>query len=172
MAIMEVRTYPDPVLRIPTTPVTDFGESLEKLIEDMRDTMSAYNGVGLAAPQVGVSLQIAVISWEEHDYVLVNPRLTLPEGGETLRQEEGCLSFPDIFVEVTRPSVVEVDYHDEKGVLSHLRAEGFLARIVCHELEHLDATLLIDNVTPLKRAFLKKKMARAKKKEDENAPRD
>lgn len=169
MAILEVRTYPDPVLRAPTTMVTDFGESLQTLIADMRETMEAYNGVGLAAPQVGISLQIAVISWEEHQCVLINPKLTLPEGVETIRQEEGCLSFPEIFVEVTRPTLVEVDYVDEKGLPRHLKAEGFLARIVCHELEHLNATLLIDNVTPLKRAFLKKKMARAKKKESDDA---
>lgn len=158
MAILDILIYPDPVLRAETEPVTEFGVKLKKLIADMWETMYFANGVGLAAPQVGVPARLIVLDWENQQYVLINPEIIEEEGEE--RCEEGCLSFPGIFEEVTRPERIRVRYQDENGDLHDEIIEGFLARVFAHEIDHLRAKLLIDHISPLKRTFLKKKMER------------
>jgi len=163
MAILDILNYPDPVLRAKTEPVTEFDAKLKRLIADMWETMYFANGVGLAAPQVGVPARIIVLEWEEHKYVLINPEILEEEGCE--RCEEGCLSFPGIFEEVDRPTKIRVRYRDEDGAEHDEVKEGFLARVFAHEIDHLRGKLLIDYLSPLKRAFLKKKMARKAKAE-------
>ena len=95
MSLMDIHFYPDSILRVPTQPVTLFDEALHSLIADMWETMYVKDGVGLAAPQVGVSLKLAVVAWEEHKLVLINPEIL--ESREPIIREEGCLSFPGIF---------------------------------------------------------------------------
>ena len=164
MAVLEVLTYPNPILRAKTKRVAEIDFKILKLISDMRDTMYFSNGVGLAAPQVGHSLRLVVIDWEGHKYVLINPEILESRGEEIC--DEGCLSFPDIFESVVRPDWVRVKYTDENGDDVEEEIEGFLARVFCHEIDHLDSTLLIDHLSPLKRTFLKKKMDRKAKRED------
>jgi len=112
------------------------------LLKDMADTMYRAEGVGLAGPQVGVLRRVAVIDIGEGLIELVNPVITSREGSQCGR--EGCLSLPGRQAVVTRPNVVTVSYQDRKGEHHELTAEGFLARAVCHELDHLDGTLYID----------------------------
>ncbi|MDR1515364.1 MAG: peptide deformylase [Synergistaceae bacterium] len=161
MAILDVLVYPDPALRVMAEDVTRFDDKLKKLISDMWETMYLSKGIGLAAPQVGVPMRLVVIDWEGIRYALVNPRIVEEEGEE--RAEEGCLSFPGIFEEITRPNKIRVVYQDENGDARDEVIEGFLARVFCHEIDHLDAKLMIDKLSRLKRAFIKKKMERKAK---------
>ena len=158
MAVLEVLVYPHEALRRETTPITEFDGKLRKLINDMRETMYAANGVGIAAPQVGIPQKLVVIDWDGNRYVLINPRIVSQEGGE--RREEGCLSFPGIHEDVTRPEKIHVCYQDEEGEEHEEVIEGFLARVFAHEIDHLENKLLIDHLSPLKRTFLRKKMER------------
>lgn len=158
MPLMDIRFYPDPILRVPTQAITLFDEDLHSLIADMWETMYAKDGVGLAAPQVGVSLKLAVVAWEEYKLVLINPEII--ESREPIVREEGCLSFPGIFEKVSRPQYITVRYLDETGKEHLLSAEGFLARAIAHETDHLNGKLLIDHISPLRRAFLKKRIQR------------
>jgi peptide deformylase len=161
MAVLEVLIYPNPALRQETVTVEQFDGKLKKLINDMRETMYAASGVGLAAPQVGMPQKIVVIDWDGNSYVLVNPRIVEQEGED--RREEGCLSFPGIYEEVTRPEKIRVVYQDENGDERDDVIEGFLARVFAHEIDHLESKLMIDRLSPLKRAFLRKKMERKAK---------
>ncbi len=161
MAILDIISYPDPILRAETQPVSEFDGKLKKLVADMWETMYFANGVGLAAPQVGAPVKLIVLDWEENRYVLINPEIVEEEGEE--RCEEGCLSFPGIFEAVTRPNRIRVRYRDENGDAHDEVIEGFLARVFAHEIDHLHARLLIDHLSPLKRTFLKKKMERKAK---------
>lgn len=161
MSILDVKVYPDPVLRETSQDVDLFDDELRRLIADMRETMLASNGVGLAAPQVGVLKKIAVIEWEKERHALINPKIIEAEG--TNRRDEGCLSFPGVYEDVERPERVRVAYQDEHGEHREIEAEGFLARIFAHEIDHLGGKLLIDQLSPLKRTFIRKKMARKAK---------
>lgn len=161
MAILSILTYPDPILRAETKPVTEFDAKLKRLVADMWETMYFANGVGLAAPQVGVPIKLIVLDWDGNKYVLINPEIVEEEGGELC--DEGCLSFPDIYEPVTRPNKIRVRYQDENGCARDEEIEGFLARVFAHEIDHLHARLLIDHLSPLKRTFLRKKMERRMK---------
>ena len=108
MAVLEILTYPNPMLRAETRPIETFDESLKELIADMWETMYFSKGVGLAAPQVGHAVRLVVIDWEGERRVLVNPEILEEEGEE--RCDEGCLSFPDVYEEVTRLSKIRVCY--------------------------------------------------------------
>ena len=162
MAIQKIRIFPDPVLREKTKPIEDFEESLKELLDDMWDSMLAHDGVGLAGPQIGLPLQIAVIQIKENRYVLINPEI-LEERGEQLG-EEGCLSFPGIFEKVRRPEWVKVRARDERGELYEVEGTGLFARALSHEIDHLRGVLLLDHLSPLKRGIIKRKL----KKREEN----
>ncbi|MDR3254017.1 MAG: peptide deformylase [Synergistaceae bacterium] len=164
MALLEVLAYPNPVLRVTADSVTVFDDKLRKLISDMWETMYFSKGVGLAAPQIGLSMRVVVIDWEGERYALVNPRIVEEEGEE--RCEEGCLSFPGIYEEITRSTKIKVLYQDENSIEHDDVIEGFLARVFSHEIDHLDAKLLIDHLSPLKKTFLKKKMERKAKEQE------
>lgn len=148
---MEVLVYPDPVLRRGGQPVTVFDPALRELAERMLAAMYAEGGVGLAAPQVGVERKLLVLnpSGDAADrageLVLLNPRITRKKGREF--GEEGCLSFPGIQAEVERWVTITVAYQDLQGAERTLDAEGWLARIVQHELDHLDGVLFVDRLT-------------------------
>ncbi|HDQ93666.1 MAG TPA: peptide deformylase [Synergistetes bacterium] len=156
MSVHRIREYPDPVLVSPAEKVVDFDDSLLSLVEDMWETMAQYDGVGLAAPQIGLGIQVAVVGWKDRKIVLVNPEVIEAEGEAV--QEEGCLSAPGIFEKVTRPCRVVVIAQDEKGVSQRIEESGFLARAIMHEIDHLQGHLFFDRLSPLKRRFLKRKI--------------
>ena len=173
-----VRLYGDPVLRTRAAEVTSFDDSLRALAADMRDTMHAYRGVGLAANQVGVLQRIVVVDvpgLEEpdppHRHTLVNPVIRDRHGSEV--GEEGCLSIPGMYEDVARALTLTVDFRDEHGVPVTLAAEGYLARAIQHEVDHLDGVLFVDRLSPLKSSFLRRPLsalARGEMPEDYRPP--
>ena len=156
--IFEIKKYPDPVLKKKTEPVEVFDEELEKLVKKMFASMLVYDGVGLAATQVGILKKIAVIEYEGKSYVLINPKLIDQKG--TQEAEEGCLSFPGIFAKVLRPRWVKVEAQNEKGETLTYEAEGYLARAFLHEMDHLNGRVFIEYLSSLKRNAIKKKIAK------------
>jgi peptide deformylase len=156
MAVLPVRILGDPILRTRAAPVTAVSDELRALIADMFDTMYAEDGVGLAAPQVGVGQRVIVV--DPHDgtaapLALVNPQV-IETGAETERGEEGCLSIPGLRELVERPVTVTVEGLDRDGAPLRIEADGLLARILQHEIDHIDGILFIDRVSPLKRKLL------------------
>lgn len=161
--ILEVKTFPDKVLRKIAKPVTDINDEIITLLNNMVETMHAQNGVGLAAPQVGISKRIIVADpsgGEDESMImrLINPEITA-EYGEQLG-EEGCLSVPGEYESVRRAEAVSIEAMDEKGDKFSMKAEGFLARILQHEIDHLDGKLFIDRIPSFKRDTLKKSIKR------------
>ena len=139
MAIRKILTEGHPTLKKTSRPVTSFDKRLATLIDDMKETMTAANGVGLAAPQVGILRRVVVVDSGEEILELVNPRI-LEQSGE---QDglEGCLSLPDRYGLVKRPDFVKVEAQDRNGDWYEYEGEGLIARCFCHELEHLDGHL-------------------------------
>lgn len=143
MSILPVRIVPDPVLRQKAKRLRNIDASVEKLIDEMLETMPAVAGVGLAAPQVGISLQLAVIGLpEEEPIVLVNPEI-IKKAGERI-VEEGCLSVPGYRGEITRAESVTVKGRDRRGKEFRIKATGLLAQALEHEIDHLNGILYID----------------------------
>ena len=158
--------YGDPVLETPTKPVEKFDEELQTLVADMFESMYAAQGVGLAAPQIGISRRLAVIDVTsgknpEGKIVCVNPQITHTEGEQ--REEEGCLSVPGFRGHVLRPRFVTVRAQDATGKEFEMRGEGLLARAFCHEIDHLDGVLFITHLSLLKRDLIKRKIRKMKK---------
>ena len=159
MAVRPVRIYGDPVLREKAREVRDFDDTLRALVADLYDTMAAYNGVGLAANQVGVAQRVFVVDVPQEDgsrerFAVVNPQLDRRSGRE--KAEEGCLSMPGVLEDVERAGSVRVRGLDEHGQPLERTVSGFLARAVQHETDHLDGVLFTDRLSPLKRQFLKR----------------
>jgi peptide deformylase len=146
MAVLQIRTLPDPVLRQKAKKVTKIDKSVQKLIDDMIDTLHADpNRAGLAAPQVGVLLRIAVIELPEQELItLINPEIVKREGERIV--QEGCLSIPGYFGEIKRAVTVKVKAQDRYGKQFRLKAEDFLAQALEQEIEHLDGVLYIDHL--------------------------
>jgi peptide deformylase len=163
MALRDICTYPDPVLRTKTARVDVIDDALNRLIDDMIETMHAAPGVGLAANQVGVSLQLAVIDLshvEDEDrrhplLVLINPEFLSLEGSVT--EEEGCLSIPEYTESVKRAAMVKVRALDRSGKIFELEAQGLLAKALQHEIDHLNGLLFIDRLSPLKKNIFKRR---------------
>jgi len=163
MALREIRTYPDPVLRKKTSRVEKVDRSLDRLIKDMVETMHAAPGVGLAANQVGVPLQLAVIdlsSREDEDQrhpllVIINPEILAMEG--SVIEEEGCLSIPDYAEKVKRAVRIKGRAQDRTGKQFELEAEGLMAKALQHEIDHLNGLLFVDKLSPLKKSFFKRR---------------
>lgn len=153
---MHIVEYPDPVLRRETEAVTQFDEDLKILVDQMVMTMKDDDGVGLAAPQVGISKKLAVVVVDDVRYVLVNPVIVEEEGIQ--QGEEGCLSFPGIFGMVKRANRVVVECQDETGEKRRYDVEGFTARAFQHEIDHLNGRLMIDRFSPMKRELVKKRL--------------
>ena len=161
MAVLPIRKYGDPVLRERTTEVTEFDEALQKLIDDMVQTMYAAPGVGLAANQIGVGKRLMVIDLSvgarpEELHVMINPNIVESEGEIT--EEEGCLSIPDFVEIVTRPERVLVRYLDQHGEEKEMWGDGLMARAICHEVDHLDGTLFVDYLRGFKKERILKKI--------------
>ncbi len=164
--IYPIVKYGDPILEKPTTPVKDFDADLEQLIEDMFASMYAAQGVGLAAPQIGRGLRLAVIDVTggknpEAKIVLANPEIVHAEGEK--REEEGCLSIPGFRGYVIRPQFVTVKAQNAKGESFEIRGEDLLARAFCHEIDHLNGILFIQHLSMLKRDLIKRKIKKLKK---------
>ena len=149
---MELRRYPDPILKQRAEKVESFDPSLADFVAELVRTMHASEGLGLAANQVGVAKRIAIVASDDkpgHETVLVNPELAETDGWE--ESEEGCLSFPGIYIKVGRFTRVRVRYQDVRGQACELSAEEVLARAVQHELDHLDGRLLADRMSSVQR---------------------
>lgn len=145
MAIREVRTKGDEILTKPCKEVVKFDERLHILLDDMYETMESQNGVGLAAPQVGILKRAVVIDVGNGKIELINPEIIEESGLQT--GSEGCLSVPGVYGEVTRPNKVTAKAQDRNGKWFKITGEGLLARAICHETEHLDGKLFLDKVT-------------------------
>ncbi|QKI82442.1 peptide deformylase [Kroppenstedtia eburnea] len=143
MAIRKIVLVPDPILKEKARPVTKFNERLHKLLDDMADTMYDAPGVGLAAPQVGISKRVIVVDDGNGLIEAVNPELFDKEG-EQLAPPEGCLSIPGLLGEVRRAEKVRLKARDRQGQFFELEAEGYLARILQHEVDHLNGILFTD----------------------------
>jgi peptide deformylase len=159
--IYPIVLYGDPVLEKPAEPVTEFNEELKKLIDDMFESMYAAHGVGLAAPQIGISKRIAVIdtTFKEDPkakLVLVNPEIIGREGKQA--GKEGCLSLPDFHENLTRANVVTVRAQDVEGKWFEKTGDDLLARALLHETDHLNGRLFISHVSALKRDLIKRKI--------------
>lgn len=158
--------YPDPVLSTKGAPVTEFGPELAQFVEEMWASMYAARGIGLAAPQIGVSKRITVIdvSFKEHPderLVLINPEIIEREGKQF--EEEGCLSLPEIREKVQRAARVKVRAQDVNGEFFEAEGDELLARAMQHEIDHLDGVLFIDRISPLKRDLLKRRIRKLQK---------
>jgi peptide deformylase len=163
MAFRPIRTFPDPVLSTPARRVGAVDAPVRSLLRDMVETMYAADGVGLAAPQVGVPLQAIVVDPSggkdpQAVLMLVNPVLVSGEGEESC--QEGCLSLPDLQVDVTRFTRVTVEALDQDGAPRRIEAEGLLARALQHEIDHLQGKLIIGYLTGLRREMARKKFGR------------
>ena len=166
MAVLPIRKYGDAVLRRAAEPVGAIDEPVQKLVDDMIDTMYAAPGVGLAANQVGVSLRLMVIDLSvgkrpDEVYVFINPEIIETEGEVT--EEEGCLSIPDFTEIVTRPERVRVRYTDRNGVAREMWGADLMARAICHELDHLNGTLFVDYLRGFKKERILKKIQKLAK---------
>lgn len=164
MAVREIRILGDPVLRAPAEPVAEVDDEVRRLIDDMLETMYEADGVGLAAPQVGVGRRIIVVDVREPDvppFGLINPGI-VERSEELERGEEGCLSIPGLREIVERPARVVVEGIDRDGTPRRIEAEGLLARCLQHEVDHLDGILFLDRVSALKRQMLLKRWQKVK----------
>ncbi|MCU0227752.1 MAG: peptide deformylase [Bryobacterales bacterium] len=160
--VYKVVKYGDPVLETPAAPVENFGtEELRQLVEDMFETMYASRGIGLAAPQIGISKRLAVVDTSagedtEMRRVLINPEITFREGKEV--DEEGCLSIPGFRENVTRAKAIVVKGQDVFGNPVEIPAEDLMARAFQHEIDHLDGVLFLRHLSPLKRDVIRRKI--------------
>ena len=167
MAIMEIFEVPHPLLRQKSKPVKRIDAEILKLLDDMLDTMYLAPGVGLAAPQVGHLKRMLVLDAsskdeEKHPMFVINPEI-LWKSDETNDFEEGCLSVPNQFATVTRPKRIKVRYLDRDGTEHTIEADGFLATILQHEIDHLDGKIFTDYLSPLKRRMLLRRLEKERK---------
>ena len=165
MSIYKIVKYGDPVLRKKTQEITEITEDIKQLAFDMLETMYAAPGVGLAAPQIGLSLKLCVIDimpeGKKEPYILINPQII--DGTDMVELEEGCLSFPKIYEKVKRFNEVTAQYTDINGKLRKVTVSGFLAKAFQHEIDHLNGKVFIDLLSPWKRKDVEKEIRKRKK---------
>lgn len=164
MAILEIKRYPDKVLKVKAAPVKIIDSSIQNLIDNMIETMYAAQGVGLAAPQVGVSLRIIVVDVSTKEkgsglIVILNPEVISAQG--EIDEEEGCLSIPDYKAHIKRAETITIRGLNREGKEIVVEGKGLLARALQHEIDHLEGTLIIDRVSPVKREMFKKRLRKA-----------
>jgi peptide deformylase len=158
--------WPDKVLSTRTRPVTEFGPTLDPLLEEMMESLRAAEGIGIAANQIGVSLAIAWVGREDGTFFeIANP--VLLETSEPVSLEEGCLSVPHEWEQTPRFSKVRVRYQDRTGAQHELAAEGRLAHVLQHEIDHLQGTTFVDHLSQLKRALIRKRMQKLQRERAE-----
>jgi len=158
MAVLKVRKYGDPVLRRRATPVGEITPEVRRMVDDMIETMYDEVGIGLAAPQVGISLRLMVVGHEKTmaARTIVNP--VIAEQGGEVTAEEGCLSLPGIFAQVTRAEWVRLEGQDLEGQPISIKARGLTARVFQHEMDHLDGVLFIDRLDAMTRDRIKRRI--------------
>ena len=169
MAIREILKYPHPLLKERSREVDQIDGELKRLIQDMTETMYDAGGVGLAAPQVGISRRVIVVDVSPMDpqqslFVMINPEIALEEGD--VDHEEGCLSVPDCLEKVKRREKVQVRGISPEGKRVEISGEGILAFALQHEIDHLNGVLILDRVSPLKRDVYRRKVKKERKKEE------
>ena len=160
----EIRLLGDPVLREKAQPVPEVNEELRALVADMFETMYAAEGVGLAAPQIGLGIRVVVIDPQDEEtkpFAIFNPEV-VSHGTTTEKNEEGCLSIPGVRDVVERYSTVAVEAVDIEGKPIRIEADGFLARILQHEVDHLNGVLFLDHLSPIKRRMALSKWRKGK----------
>ena len=165
MAIRKILKFPDQDLRIKAKPVETFDEELKTLTDDMFETMHSVNGIGLAATQIGVAKQVAVIdiSPEKNEpLVIVNPAIQILDPSKTEDYDEGCLSVPGFFEKISRPSDIKLIFQDLNGKKQEIKPEGLLTKVVQHELDHLNGRLFVDHISELKRRRIRNKIVKQK----------
>lgn len=167
MSLLQILQAPHPGLKRVAQPVPQITDEVRALMDDMLETMYRAPGIGLAAPQVGVDKRIVVVdvSREENERQpmrLVNPELIWTSDDSVL-MEEGCLSLPEQFAEVKRPSAVRLRYLDESGAEQEIAADGMLARCLQHEVDHLDGILFVDHLSALRRNMILRKLEKARR---------
>jgi peptide deformylase len=166
MALLPILQPPHPALRTRASAIEAVDDDLRRLVADMFETMYKAPGIGLAAPQVGVSRRVVVLDVAEGEerrpMVLINPEI-LWRSPERSTAEEGCLSLPEQFAEVTRPVAVRLRYRDQAFAPQELAAEGLLARCVQHEVDHLDGILFVDHLSVLRRNMILRKLAKTRR---------
>ena len=174
MAILPIVTYNDDVLREKAKPVTEFNEETKELIDNMFETMYNSDGVGLAAPQIGVSLRIFVIDAdnmleEENEkpgpLAFINPEI-VEKSGRKIPLDEGCLSIPEVTDKVIRPEGVKVTFKDQNFEDREIDADGWVSRVIQHEYDHLEGILFIDYLSKLKKTMIVKKLSKQKERPD------
>jgi peptide deformylase len=162
MAVRDLKIYPDPILRQTCEKVEVFGKELDRILDDLAQSMYAHKGVGLAAVQIGITTRVAVVDVEQREgqprlIELVNPRV-VETSRDGYQYEEGCLSFPGEAETVTRPALVTVQAQDRKGNSFEITAKDLLATVIQHEIDHLDGVLFIDHISRLKRSLVDRRM--------------
>ena len=165
MAIRKILKFPDQDLGIKAKPVETFDEELKTLTDDMFETMHSVNGIGLAATQIGVAKQVAVIdiSPEKNEpLVIVNPKIQILDPSKKEDYDEGCLSVPGFFETISRPSDIKLSYQDLNGKKQEIKPEGLLTKVVQHELDHLNGRLFVDHISELKRRRIRNKIVKQK----------
>ncbi len=173
MAYLPILEFPDPRLRtkaVPVDPARVAGRPFQKLLDDMFETMYEAPGIGLAASQVDVHERFMVIDISEgkdEPQVFINPEILAREGEQVY--QEGCLSVPGIFADVTRADSIEVRFVGRDGQARQMQADGLLAVCIQHEMDHLDGKLFVDYLSPLKREMVRKKLAKQRKQAGEAA---
>jgi peptide deformylase len=167
MSILPIITAPDPRLKLKARPVAAVDDSIRRLMDDMLETMYLAPGIGLAAPQVGVTKRVLVldVSGEGEKpapFKIANPEI-LWRSEELATYSEGCLSLPEHYADVTRPAEIKLRYLDYQNELRELHAKGLLATVIQHEMDHLEGTLFVDHISALKRNIILRKLAKAKR---------
>jgi peptide deformylase len=168
--VREILIWPDPILKKKASPVGEVNESIRALVNDMFETMYAADGVGLAAPQIGILKNIIVLDTtprqpDSKPYAMINPQIISLEG--KMVYTEGCLSIPGEAEEVERAAKVTVKFLDPEGNPQKLEAEGLLAVAIQHETDHLNGTMFVDHLSALKRELIRKRMKRLKAEREE-----
>ena len=167
MAKLDIIIAPDPRLKLKCKPVAKVDAKVARLMDDMLETMYAAPGIGLAAPQVGVTQRIIVLDVAREDEKPAPLRMANPGlvwvSDEDVTYNEGCLSLPEHYADVARPKAIRVRYLDHQNEIRELKAEGLLATCIQHEMDHLDGVLFVDHITALKRNIILRKLLKAKK---------
>lgn len=148
MAIRTIRTEGDEILKKKSKPVEKIDDKILELVKDMQETLKKYDGVGLAAVQVGILKQVIIIDLGEEgeQYVIINPEIISKSGNQVV--EEGCLSFPNKFAKIERPDKVVIKALNENGKLVEITGKGLLAQAICHEIDHLNGEVFIEKIIP------------------------
>jgi peptide deformylase len=167
MSILPIITAPDPRLKLKAMPVAAVDDDVRRLMDDMLETMYLAPGIGLAAPQVGVTKRVLVLDVAQEGekaapFKIANPEI-LWRSEELATYSEGCLSLPEHYADVTRPAEIKLRYLDYQNEVRELDAKGLLATVIQHEMDHLEGTLFVDHISALKRNIILRKLAKAKR---------